>query len=304
MTTFHRQALYIRPHHYETPHSYLDRLCDANAIHTPLVTAVVKKRRAETGHKHLLAHAIRDLAGVEPMHWVKAYTRAVNPIMDDANRMLGEVFRKPRDTRWVCTRCTGGQTAGTWEHHQFTICLRHGRWLAPGHGPEHQRQVPGEAVWLRAERAYRQVARSPFLTRPLVDEVWRIVRDQATVLGPPDLAARLAAAEKAQGFKEGVDDRLALYPETVRILAWLARAEVWDRLVGPHRNQERLRAGLRRGFDWMPGDKSVLEEALAEALIRSRRSRLTQLDEAIHAHIRKHGPTPRRIPAMRQVSTR
>ncbi|MFC9556240.1 hypothetical protein ACFTWF_36065 [Rhodococcus sp. NPDC056960] len=180
------QPVHVRPHHFETPHSYLDRLCAVNVIDRRLVNSLIRKRRSETGRPHHLALVIHELGGPDATHFARSYLRATRTRPDDAETLLAETYRtRITGVRRACTRCAAGHSVATFDHHQFTICLKHGRWLAPDHGHGHQRQVPDPSEWVRAERRYRRAVTTGFLTRHLVDATWRIVRDQATVLGRP-----------------------------------------------------------------------------------------------------------------------
>lgn len=285
---FRRQPLSVRPHHYETPHSYLDRLCVANIIDKRLITnTITKRRKVSTGERHHhLALVIRDLGGPEPSHFTRSYLLATQTRPpDNVEKLLAKAFQERRTTtRWACSYCTAGEAVATFDHHQFNVCLKHCRWLAPGFGVADQRRVPNPAAWVRAERRHRRSVGTRFVTDHLLDTIWQIVRDQAAVLGPPDWADRLDAAQTAPVFLEGVDDRLALYPETTRIIGLLSTPRLWAAVDSLSRSPERLRAYLRRELAWVPGQQWTLVEALTEELIRSRRSRIKQLEALMDQH--------------------
>ncbi|MDJ0362285.1 hypothetical protein [Rhodococcus sp. H29-C3] len=283
---FKPQPVYLRPHHFETPHSYLDRLCAVNMIDRPLVNSLIRKRRNETGRSHHLALAIDELGGPHATHFVRSYLRATRTPQGDADTLLTETYRK-RSTgiRYACTYCTAGHSVPTFDHHQFSICLKHGRWLAPDHGHEYQRQVPGHGEWVRAERRYRRAISTGLLARHLVDATWRIVRDQATVLGPPSWTGHLRAAEARPGFIDGVDDQLALYPQTAQVLHLLSGPRTWEAIDALFRSPEHLRAYLRGELAWVTGAQWVLIEALTIEVIRSRSARLQQLGMLLRPHL-------------------
>lgn len=54
------QPAYVRPHHFETPHSYLDRLCAVNVIDRRLVNSLIHKRRRTTERRHQLGDCCTD----------------------------------------------------------------------------------------------------------------------------------------------------------------------------------------------------------------------------------------------------
>lgn len=282
------QPVSVRPHHFETPHSYLDRLCAVNVIDRRLMNSLIRKRRSETGRPHHLALVIHELGGPHATHFARSYLRATRTRPDDADTLLAETYRtRITGIRHACTRCTAGHSVTTFDHHQFTICLKHGRWLAPEHGHEHQRQVPDPSEWVRAERRYRRAVTTGMLTRHLVDATWRIVRDQATVLGPPSWTRVLRGAEASPWFVDGVDDRLALYPQTTRVLNLLSKPRTWEAIDVLFRSPEHLRAHLRRELDWVTGEQWVLIEALTVEVIRSRSARLHELEALLRPHREK-----------------
>lgn len=279
------QPATVRPCHFETPHSYLGRLCQVNVIDRHLIDAAIQQRRVVTGRYHQLAAVIHELGGPPAGHFARSYLRATGKTPADAEALLTDTYRKHvNDVRYACTRCTAGHVVETFNHWQFMICLRHGRWLAPGRPAHHQLQLPTGAQWVAAERRYRHAAATSFLTRRLADTTWRAVRDQAAVLGPTEWADRLHAAQNRPDFRPGVHDRLALFPHTTKVLQLLAGPQTWNAVDALSRSPEHLRGHLRRQLDRIPGLTWVLVEALTEELIRSRRSRLAELDALLSRH--------------------
>ncbi|MGI8415787.1 MAG: hypothetical protein ACR2P2_06175 [Nakamurella sp.] len=284
----------MRPAQLETPRSYLNRLCTVNVIDRRVIDAAIRDRRRITGIAHQLALVICELGGPNPSRFVRSHLLATGTTIDAADTLLALAYRRGRGVRYACTHCTAGQIVETFDHRRFCICLKHRRWLAPGHGPEQQRPIPDGSQWVTAERRYRAAAATGFLTRRLIDATWQAVHDQATILGPPAWADRLHAAETRPGFVEGVDDRLALYPHTSRVLHLLAHPRTWATVDALVRGPEPLPAHLGRELAWIPDQKRVLVEALAAELIRTRRARLTDLDRLlgpyIHQQLRRHPP--------------
>ena len=105
------------------------------------------------------------------------------------------------------------------------------------------------------------------------------------VTDPATWADRLHAAEGQPGFAPGVHDRLALFLHTTKVLQLIAQPRAWNAVEALGRSPEHLRAHLRRQLAWIPGRKWVLVEALTDELIRSRRSRLAQLDALLSRHL-------------------
>jgi len=283
---FTAQPVTVRPCHFETPRSYLGRQCQVNVIDRHLIDAAIQQRRVVTGRRHQLAEVIHELGGPPAGHFARSYLRATCKTPADAEALLTDTYRKhANDIRYACTRCTAGQVVETFNHWQFMICLRHGRWLAPDRPAHHQLQLPAGAQWVAAERRYRHAAATRFLTRRLADTTWRAVRDQAAVLGPTEWADRLRAAQDRPDFRPGVHDRLALFPHNTKVLQLIAGPQTWNAVDALCRSPEHLRGHLRRQLDRIPGHKWVLVEALTEELIRSRRSRLAELDALLSRHL-------------------
>ncbi len=282
-TAFKPQAAPVRPAQLETPHCYLHRLCVANCI-DPTVVASLIAQRATDGHRHQMALAILELGGPHPIHFARSYLRATGAQTDDADKLLTDTYRRRTAVRYACTFCTAGRDVETFDHHRFCLCLRHGRWLAPGHQPHHQRPIPDVSAWVCAERHYRRAAATGFLTRRLIDATWHAVRDQAALLGPPAWTQNLHTAQALPGFIDGIDDRLALHPQTARLLRLLALPGTWYAVDALARSPEHLRAQLRRQLAWIPGDAWVLVEALTAELIYSRQARMQQLGRLFNRH--------------------
>ncbi|MFC9556239.1 hypothetical protein ACFTWF_36060 [Rhodococcus sp. NPDC056960] len=54
-----------------------------------------------------------------------------------------------------------------------------------------------------------------------------------------------------------MDDRLALYPQTTRVLNLLSKPRTWGAIDVLFRGPEHLRAHLRRELDWVTGEQWV-----------------------------------------------
>jgi hypothetical protein len=278
---FTAQPVHVRPHHLETPRSYLARMCVANVINPRVVALRIAERRRRTGIRDQLATVIHELGGPRPSRFVRSYlavTRNRVKMADDVDTILNRAYRRPRTVRHACTFCSAGQMVETFDHDRFCICLKHGRWLAPGRQVDDQRQVPDRAEWVSAERRHRRAVANGLLTRQLADGAWKAVCDQATMLGPASWVDRLCRAVDQPGYTVGVDDRLALFPQTTKVLQLLAMPSTWFVLDRLFQSPGQLTNYLVHQLDWIPGQVGVLAEVLVDQLIRSRRSRLAELN--------------------------
>ncbi len=132
----------MRPNHFETPHSYLQRLCRVNVIDRRLIDAAVQRRAVVTGRRHQLAAVIGELGRPHASHFAHSYLAAPQDPADSEALLTEAYGKRATNIRHVCTRCTAEQPVETFDHWQFTICLRHGRWLAPGYPLQLQVQLP------------------------------------------------------------------------------------------------------------------------------------------------------------------
>lgn len=73
---FRPQLGRVRPLQFETPDSYLVRLCSANAIDPSHITRLIRVRRQHTGRSDELAHVIAELGGPPAEHFSWEYARA------------------------------------------------------------------------------------------------------------------------------------------------------------------------------------------------------------------------------------
>ncbi|TQC46237.1 hypothetical protein EEB14_27165 [Rhodococcus sp. WS4] len=258
-----------------------------NVIDRRLVNSLIRKRRSETRRPHQVALMVHELGGPHATHFARSYLRATRTRPDDADTLLAETYRTHiTGVRHACTHCAAGYSVPTFDHHQFTICLKHGRWLAPDHGHEHQRQIPDPSEWVRAERPYRRAVTTGMLTRHLVDATWRILRDQATVLGPPSWTRRLRSAEARPGFVDGWTggrparalpaDQSGAAPAVQAPRLRGHRHSVPQPRAPPRAPAPRTRLGHRA--QW------VLVEALTVEVIRSRSARLHELGALLRPH--------------------
>jgi hypothetical protein len=274
-------------HHLETPRSYLTRLCEVNVVDVELVHSIIRRRRVITGRADEVGRAIAELGGPPVRSFARSYLTATRARPQDVTALLRATFRNQHNYRTVCERCTSGAHAATYDHYGFAACLRHRRWTFPGPaGASAQAQLPG-VQWVAAERRFRRIASSAFLTRELLDTAWTGVRDQAIHAGPGTWRERLDAARQVPGHVDGAHDRMALFPETVRILDLLAQARTWYYIDTYSRTPERLRAHFRTELSWIDdGPLWVLIGALVDQTLRTRRKDVNALLSLLVDHAR------------------
>lgn len=270
-----RQVFVPRVHTFETPHSYLARICGRNMIDAGHMLQVVVSRKRQTKRPHELGVVIRELGGPDESSFVMQWVRAGNDLeasdTGQAPHDFGSVFRRTLYTRSACEYCTRGETVTTYEHEKFMMCLKHGRWVQPQSAGRIQRQVP--PGWRRTERQFRRLQRHPLLPATLHHQIWDLIRDNALMLGNAGWGDRIRSAQE-NGIA-GLDDRISLYPETVRVLATCTDLDIWEHLImhSPstwERGGGKLRALLHQRLAWA-GDASdiwVLAEGLAVLLAR------------------------------------
>ncbi|AFA76175.1 hypothetical protein GPOL_174p01560 (plasmid) [Gordonia polyisoprenivorans VH2] len=95
-----RQLVPVRYVHFETPNSYLRRLCTANSIDYAWMLVLVKKRRlsACTGATEL-GSVIAELGGPEPAMFESTYERGYTDTPTLAGRGTSRLRRESRASR-------------------------------------------------------------------------------------------------------------------------------------------------------------------------------------------------------------
>jgi hypothetical protein len=267
-----RQVFVPRVHTFETPHSYLARICSRNMIDVGHMLQVAERRKRQTKRPHELGVIIHELGGPSEAAFVTQWVRAGNILRSDqALPDFGAVFRRTVYTRSACEYCTRGETVTTYEHEKFMMCLKHGRWVQPQSAGRVQRQVP--PGWHRAERRFRRLQKNSLLPVTLHHQIWDLIRDNALMLGNAGWGERIRTA-CANGIA-GLDDRISLYPETVRVMATCADLDIWEHLImcSPSawgEGAEKLRALLRQRLAWTGHESEtwLLVGGLVERLAR------------------------------------
>lgn len=271
------QLARVRPLHLESARSYLRRLAEANHTDYSYLQGLTDRRRTAARlhgieRPHEMAVFIEELGGPGLRHWLRAWALSQPPGSLNVERIsLTMPFQRQRDARLICSFCASGSGATAYDHSNFSVCLKHGRWTHPDGSSARQCQVTDEQVWRKVEMRYRDVIRSPRISRDVVEDVWALVRDNTVMLGVTDWNARVDSAMQRTGACLGVDDRMALYPETVRVLEVFADESLWTDIPVRWRESDEFRARLRQRMAWIPGDDWVLVEGLSEIMKQQRK---------------------------------
>lgn len=260
-----RQLIPVRLVHLETPTSYLGRLCEANVIDGQWMTRHLHQRRLSEGFDAGdLGVAIAELGGPDPARFETAHAWA-----STGHDNLRGPWDKQSTSRSGCLSCTAGERVTTYPHIRFTFCRRHGRWLGTASRPEQRARVMDAAVW-KAEARLRWLVSSGYVDRDLNETAWELVRDNAYLSTGKDWSDRLRAAWEAPGFLREVDDRIALFSETVRVLSVVAKPEFTKRVTSGRGDSTRRRAYLYREFEWAGPERWVLVEGVDRFFNRGR----------------------------------
>lgn len=170
-----RQLIRPGPLQFETPNSYLARVCAANVIDGEYIERLAARRRSSTRRPDELGYLIEELGGPAPEHFEQEFQRA--------GRWAGTSYRQAHafspnlPGRPACSRCDAGERARTFDHRRFMICRRHRRWLDP-HSVEGQQDVgPDE---LEVDRRLRQLAAAGLVSVNVYDRVGDHLRAHLT----------------------------------------------------------------------------------------------------------------------------
>lgn len=272
--TFRRLNVPVRPIHFETPHSYLTRLCAANGVDQNFYVKAIRVRRQATGDSAALGHAIHELGGPSPHHWALSHQKASTGLANA--RGIRDPFGRQRSSRVACTHCAQGADVTTYDHIRAAVCLKHRRWVGRGTTATTQRDLRGRADLVAVERAARRLTADAWIDLDLYGTCWEAIRDWNYMTGQwrPDLEA----AAEAPTFLREVDDRLALYPETVRLLRMVSNP-VFRGMCDPGKGgATRRRAWMHRELAWLPAERWIVAEAVEE-WVEDRQSRLAVVGE-------------------------
>lgn len=257
----HPQVVRPRPQQFETPNSYLARLCTANLIEISYLRWLIRNRSSHTGRPDETAYVINELGGPKIGHFYSEYARATT---QPAPRPK-DVFSARHRTRTACLRCAGGEEIDTYDHRQFTICLKHNRWV--GRKAADQRQII-EPRLHKVERRYRRLGATGLIPVDTHDAI-------ATAIDrhPQALGEYLTLSPTRQ-----LHPHIDRYPAQVRILEtitnylaehWPLRTEVrnWHRRP----EQARIYGYLRHELSWLdsPAHACRLIDDLAATVINT-----------------------------------
>jgi hypothetical protein len=254
-----RQLIPVRPVHLETPDSYLRRLCVKNSIDYPWIQSVIKKRRLKDGGgMRVFGEAINELGGPVPTRFESAYAHAS---LGHSN--VREPWDKQAATRSACLSCTVGERVSTYPHIRFLFCRRHRQWLG-----DVQRQGVLDAELWKAEQLLRRLVTSGLVDRELYETAWDLVRDNTYLIGERARPDRLRRALDRVSFTLGTDDRIALFPETVRVIRIVADPAIARRISTGRRNDPATRAVLSGALEWVGTERWLLVEGVRQFLER------------------------------------
>lgn len=165
------QLVRPRPVQFETPSSYLGRICAANVIDVNYIERLAARRRSATRRANELGHLIEELGGPAPEHFEQEFRRA--------GQWAGTPYRQAHafspklPGRPACSHCAAGDRAITFDHRDFMVCRRHSRWLDPHHADD--QQDVGAAA-LKADRRLRQLAAAGLVPVNVYDRVGDLLR--------------------------------------------------------------------------------------------------------------------------------
>jgi hypothetical protein len=254
-----RQLIPVRAVHLETPDSYLRRLCRANSIDYPWMYSVINARRLNDGHGvHVLGEAINELGGPIPIRFESAHAHA-----SAGHTNLRGPWDKQAATRSACLSCTLGERVPTYPHIRFAFCRRHRQWLG-----DVQRQGVMDAELWKAEQLLRRLVTSGLVDRELYETAWDLVRDNTFLIGERARPQRLQRVLDRGSFTYGTDDRIALFPETVRVIRIVADPAIARRISAGRRNDPAMRTCLADALEWAGAERWILVNGAYEFVTR------------------------------------
>lgn len=170
-----RQLVRPRPIQFETPKSYLARICAANVIDVGYIERLAARRRSSTHRADELGHAIAELGGPPPEHFEQEFQRAGR--WAGTSYRLAHAFSSTLPGRPACSHCVAGGRAITFDHRDFMVCPRHRRWLDV-HALQDQ-QDAGLAD-LTADRRLRKLAAAGLVRVNVYDRIGDHLRAHLT----------------------------------------------------------------------------------------------------------------------------
>jgi hypothetical protein len=254
-----RQLIPVRAVHLETPDSYLRRHCKANSIDYACMHGVINTRRLNDGRGGcILGEAINELGGPIPIRFESAHAHA-----SVGHTNLRGPWDKQAATRSACLSCTVGVRVSTYPHIRFMFCRRHRQWLG-----DVQRQGVLDAELWKAEQLLRRFVTSGLVDRELYETTWDLVRDNTYLIGERARPERLQRVLDRDGFTFGTEDRIALFPETIRVIRIVADPAVAHRISTGRRNDPAMRAFLSDALEWAGAERWLLVNGAYDLLKR------------------------------------
>lgn len=248
-----------RPAQFETPDSYLARLCAANVIDLDYIRRLATYRRRQTGRPEELGYVIAELGGPAPRHFRREHARALiltaSPVAD--------AFAATARTRPACSRCAAGDDILTYDHRRFMICLKHNRWI--GNRVTEQRQIDDREL-RNVERRFRRIMAEGLIPTEAHDAVVAAIGRNSPTLGE----------HLWLGYRGHDHPGIDRFPARTRLLKTIAAylAQNWPlerEIVVVHRRpeQRRLYDDLRASLTWLgqPADSWKFIDELVQIVL-------------------------------------
>jgi hypothetical protein len=144
-----RQLVRPRPLQFETPSSYLTRICAANVVDAAYIERVAKRRRTVTRPADELGYLIEELGGPSRDHFQREFRRAGG--WPGTWQRQAHAFSPNSPGRQACSHCSAGEPATTFYHREFMICPKHHRWLG---AYAYEPQQPAGPTVMGADRRF------------------------------------------------------------------------------------------------------------------------------------------------------
>jgi hypothetical protein len=122
-------------------------------------------------------------------------------------------------------------------------------------------------LW-KAEQLLRKLVRSGLVDRELYETAWDLVRDNTYLIGERARPERLQRVLDRDGFTFGTDDRIALFPETIRVIRIVADPAIAHRISTGRPNDPAMRIVLSDALDWAGAERWLLVNGAYELLKR------------------------------------
>lgn len=248
-----------RPAQFETPDSYLTRVCAANVIDVDYMRRLAAYRRRRTARPDELGYVIAELGGPGPGHFRREYARALIQTAPPA----ADAFAATQRTRPACSRCAAGDDVLTYDHRRFMICLKHNRWI--GNRVTEQCQIDDHEL-RNVERRFRRIIARGLIPSEAHDAVVATIDRYS-----PTLGEHLWLGHRRHDHP-GIDR----FPARTRLLetiaAYLAQHWPLDREIAVwHRRPEQRRFydHLRASLKWLgrPADNWKLIDELVQIVL-------------------------------------